>query len=273
MKKIMIIIISLGAVFFNFMDISCAVTPQQLGEMLKRGDKITIIDIRNTELYAQGHIQEAINIPTSIIAKKRLPPFGAVVVYGDGIRMDLTQDAANDLNRKKGIKAEILEGGYAAWEAVSLPTTRKSGLGKSKIQYISYQELEKTAAENPDIILVDLRVGPLRKKIHRGTISQEEQPVTELSKEFSGFQTIKLSQKSRARKKKWDIASQIFKKEQVDPHRNLYVLIDNCDGESEKVARRLMAAGVKRVAILTGGELSLRRKGKSMVMRKEMRYE
>ena len=43
----------------------------------------------------------------------------------------------------------------------------------------------------------------------------------------------------------------------------LYVLVDNGDGQAEKVVRRLHAAGVKRVAILTGGEQTLSRQGQA----------
>ena len=72
------------------------------------------------------------------------------------------------------------------------------------------------------------------------------------------------------RKNRKPIAYKV-KKEHGNRHHNLYVLIDNCDGESEKVARRLIAAGVKRVAILTGGELSVQQKGQSIQMKQEMK--
>ncbi|MDX2441834.1 MAG: hypothetical protein QNK40_14965, partial [Desulfobacterales bacterium] len=48
----------------------------------------------------------------------------------------------------------------------------------------------------------------------------------------------------------------------------LYILIDDGNGESEKMAQRLMANGVGRLAIMTGGELILKRKGRSGKMEK-----
>ena len=71
--------------FFLPLRTGWAVTPEKLKEMLDQGEKVTIIDVRHTALYAAGHIPGAINIPSSIIAMKRFPPLGDVVVYGDGI--------------------------------------------------------------------------------------------------------------------------------------------------------------------------------------------
>jgi hypothetical protein len=38
-------------------------------------------------------------------------------------------------------------------------------------------------------------------------------------------------------------------------------MIDDGNGEAEKMAYRLFAAGIKRVAVLTGGEQTLSREG------------
>jgi hypothetical protein len=43
-------------------------------------------------------------------------------------------------------------------------------------------------------------------------------------------------------------------------HSELYVLIDSADGTAEKAALQLKAAGIKRFAVLTGGEESIRAK-------------
>ena len=47
-----------------------------------------------------------------------------------------------------------------------------------------------------------------------------------------------------------------------DPTR-LYVLVDDGDGGAERVAANLRARGMRRVAILTGGELILERGGQA----------
>src|SRR4030043_401175 len=90
------------------------------GNTRAHGEQVTIIDIRALELYREGHIPGAINMPATIISKKKLPPLGTVVVYGDGIRTDLTNGAAEALNAMSGIEAVMLDGGFSAWESLNL---------------------------------------------------------------------------------------------------------------------------------------------------------
>lgn len=40
-----------------------SITGEELSGMMKKGDKLVIVDVREPELYARGHIQGAINIP------------------------------------------------------------------------------------------------------------------------------------------------------------------------------------------------------------------
>ena len=273
MKRILMVIIGLVTVFFFTLATSWAVTPVQLRQMLDQGDKLTIIDVRKPGLYSQGHIQGAINIPASIIAKKRLPPIGTVVVCGDGVRDDIALEAVKALNRKRGIEAEMLQGGFAAWEALNLPTTHKGGLDRKRTRYLSYQDFEKAAAANADIVLVDLR--SRTPAAEKSTAAQTQSPpaanrtLTDLSKKFSGHTIIHLNRKTRSPGNKWDVSSVIQTRAKGSHHRYHYVIIDDGDGEGEKVARRLFAAGVKRVAILTGGERILCREGRAEVVRKK----
>lgn len=222
-----------------------AVSAEELERMLEAGERLTVIDIRNSALYAEGHIQGAINVPASVLREKRLPPFGVVVVCGDGIREDLALTAVETLNTKRGIEASMLEGGLAAWEALNLPTTEKSGLRPEQFAHLSYSELKKAAAEKSDVVLVDLRGGG-------GAL-------TDLATEFDGLRVIKPIR----RQGKSDLAARLPAKGHADRHRDLYVLIDKGDGEAEKGARRLQAAGIKRLAILTGGELTIQRHGRT----------
>lgn len=247
-KKLWIVIIGLVIGFLTVPETSSAISPQQLQEMLDRGDEVTIIDIRSTVLYTEGHIPGAISIPSALITGKRLPPIGAVVVYGDGIRTDLTLEAVNSLNTRTGIQADMLEGGFAAWEAIELQTTHNSGFREERLPYLSYDEFEKVVAGNPDIVLVDLR--------------SPSNNLTDLSEAFPGLNTIRLNRKLQSTGKEWDISG-VTRTGGKDTHyRSLFVLIDDGDGEAGKVAHRLKAAGIKRMAILTGGEQILRRGGR-----------
>ena len=58
-----------------------------------------------------------------------------------------------------------------------------------------------------------------------------------------------------------DISSTLLQGGRGASHLIQYVMIDDGNGEAEKMAFRLFAAGIRRVAILTGGEQSLVREG------------
>lgn len=253
MNKIRIIAISIIMGFLSVPETAIAVSPQQLQEMMDRGEPVTIIDIRVPDVYSDGHIPGAISMPVSILSKKRLPPVGTVVVCGDGIRADLDAEALNSLNARAGIQASILEGGFSAWETLNLPTTQKSGFREERLPYLSYQDLEQVAVANPDLVLVDLRTAP-----EPGNTSDT---LTDLSAMFPGLNSVRLLRKLQSDGKEWDISTVTRRGGKETQYRWLYILIDNGDGESEKIARTLMAAGIKRFAILTGGERILRRGG------------
>lgn len=269
MNKVCTYLICFSIGFFIVPTGSFALTPQQLHHMLKKKEKVVIIDIRNKWAYLESHIPGAINIPAAVVQSKRLAPMGKVVVYGDGIRTDLTHKAVQDLNSKQGIEAEMLEGGFGAWETLNLPNTHKGGLSKEKPNHISYQELKKAAEANPDIVLVDLREKRGGNKPQgisgRGNVATLERlhgKLTDLSGKFPGVKKVRLSQTSSMYQGNKKVPLDKLTSGNTESYRKLYVLIDNGDGKARKVSHRLKAAGIKRVVILTGGERSLRREGK-----------
>jgi rhodanese-related sulfurtransferase len=211
-----------------------AITVADLNGRLAHKDKITIVDVRMTSLFAQGHIVGAVNIPAALCPAKHLPPLGEVVVYSDGLIGDASSAAAA-LNAKPGIKADVLEGGFAAWQTANGLTTRPHGLTKERPNYITYAQLK--AAKGSDIVLVDLR-----KQSH----AKADKPLTDLSTEFPGLRQ----------------AQSPFSVKGSVGAAPLLVLIDQGDGTSEKMARILKNGGVKRYTILAGGDLILSRHGK-----------
>jgi rhodanese-related sulfurtransferase len=265
MKKRFFLILCLVTALCAVSAQSFAITAGQLHQVLSQGEKVTVIDIRNKWAYTESHIPNAINIPARLIDVKRLPPVGRVVVCGDGIDTALTANAVQSLNAKPGIQATMLEGGFGAWDALNFTTTRKAGFGREKLKYLSYQDLEKGAAVNPDIVLVDLRNPDEREgngePLPSASISSA--PLTDLSQKFPGRNKIKLNRRLNSENKKGGFSISPITGRKDGHHKKLYVLIDSGDGESEKVARRLRAAGIKRVAILTGGERILNRDGQS----------
>jgi rhodanese-related sulfurtransferase len=217
-----------------------AITVTTLQQELAAGGKVALIDVRPATLYVQGHIPGAINIPASLCPFKNLPALGKVIVYDEGLgRHGGTEleSAVAALNKKPGITAESLSGGYAAWQSAHAQTTAASGLRPEAINYISYADL---LAMNPaDVVLVDLR--KMTKPVLRNSST-----LTDLNHEFPG----RLVRKGLAQ----DSGN--------SAETPLVVLIDSADGSAETVARLLKAKGDQRYAVLLGGELTILRKGK-----------
>jgi len=214
-----------------------AVTVAALQEEMAAGAKITVIDLRDTIEYAEAHIPGAINVPASLCPQKHLPPLGKVVVYDDGLGRRgaaALQSAAAALGAKPGITVDVLEGGFAAWETGGGLTTRGRGLKRETFNYLTYAQLRSAAAG--EVVLVDLR------KL-TGAVQKISPALTDLSREFPGKRVVAAAPEAAA----------------GGP---LVVLIDSGDGSAETAARALKGRGIRRYAILAGGELAIARKGR-----------
>lgn len=212
-----------------------AFTPAALRQARAAGQRITVVDVRPPADFARAHIPGALNVPLEVLGEKRLPPLGRVAVCGDGILPDRTREAVALLNAKRGIRAEILEGGFAGWESADSPSTRAGGVEPERLHYVTYSELMKAAASSPGVVLVDLRHGEGKRK-------------TDLAARFPTAQVVRPGPRGLGPL-------------DAGPGRALPVVIDDGNGSAETLVRRLKAAGIRRVAILLGGEGTLEREG------------
>lgn len=226
-----------------------AVSPVRLQAEMNKGAKVTIIDVRSTEIYQRGHIPGAINIPAAFCAIKKLPPLGRVVAYDGGIGDNLVVGAVTALNGKPGIKAETLDGGFAAWEAQRLPDTKGRGTDDNFLPMVTYQQVKTNLID--ELVLVDLRK-PAATSSAKGSVAQAA-PLSDLRAAFP---------QARVSKSAFNVAG-TKKSPSGDTVAPLLVLIDNGDGTALATARALRANGITRFAILAGGEQILARDGKS----------
>lgn len=223
---------------------------QQLVSQLDAGEVLTLVDVRPAALYTHGHIPGAISIPATLVSVKHLPPMGKVVVYGDGLDTQSVEQAAQSL-KSHSSAAEVLDGGILAWEELKGSTQTKSGMGPEMPPFASYSRVAQALETNPDCVWVDLRApasgltnlrqGRYARAAYIGAGSPKN--VSLESATTKGAQSVMRQWKPGGKK--------------------LYILVDDGNGRAEAVARRLRAGGVRRVRMLTGGELSLKTEGRS----------
>lgn len=96
------------------------VTAQALEEMLRAGQAL-VVDVREADEFAAGHIPGAVNMPLSAFQPSRLPdPAGKTLVLSclGGKR------SAMALDKCAAAQAAVdthLAGGFGAWKAAGLP--------------------------------------------------------------------------------------------------------------------------------------------------------
>lgn len=252
----------IAAMCLSAYTVATAISPEELQREFAEGKPPTIIDVRATGMYTQGHVPNAINIPASLCAQKTLPRLGRVIVYGDGFG-NAEKEAVEALNAKPGIQAELLEGGYSAWEAAQGATTADRGLNPEKLQYVTYQQLQETTSE---VLLVDLRKEPEPKGISAAAVGASSKPssLTDLSKAFPGKPITKSPHRP---------PPQLGAKSVNRSSGPIMVLIDNGDGTAQETARVLRAQGNTRIVILAGGETTVARQGERGLQRTGMNLE
>lgn len=88
-------------------------------------DNAVIIDVRNTDAYASGHIVGAISLPLTNIEEKykkieKLKAQPLIIVCAAGL--ESPRAAASLL--KKGLTVYILSGGMNAWKTAEMPVVK-----------------------------------------------------------------------------------------------------------------------------------------------------
>lgn len=245
------------------------ITPESLLQSINRAEELTLVDVRSTFDYAEAHLPGAINIPARLCELKHVPSIGRVVVYGDGVALDETLDALACLNRKSGVRAELLEGGYPAWQELGLPDTKEPGISETKHRYLNYQDMVRAVSENGDVVIVDLRDPEVATAVadKKGTgkprAAKAAAPArpgkADLASRFPDARRVKAQRAAKVAGKKHDMG-EIMAERRSGKH-PLFILIDDADGSSEELAGKLRSLGVHRLAILVGGEEALRRSG------------
>lgn len=255
---------------------SQAITAAELSQKLKSGTVVHLIDLRPTARFETGTIPGAMSIPSSIIIEKKLPPLSPVVLFDDGLGAEDVAAIANTLNQRPGWKAEVLEGGFAAWTALrDSPQTSPVGLHTEHIQHITYEDL---AALKENVVLVDLRpVDPatagnkskVKAKLGKKPASANTpDPVSEFCGKAQNRSYLHDLDGFRKRHKP---ASQTAGKglkaggpdtTTAAPTPPLVVLINSVDADTRETVRKLRSEGYTRLLILAGGDEAILLEGR-----------
>jgi rhodanese-related sulfurtransferase len=106
-----------------------SIAPAALGERLRRGEALVVIDVRSPAEFARSHVPGAINVPYADAGRlaSGIPagPDDEVVLYcGHGPRAWL---AAATLRRHGFRRITYLGGHWAAWQREGLPVEAEPG--------------------------------------------------------------------------------------------------------------------------------------------------
>ncbi len=94
-------------------------TPRQLDSLLQQG-RALVVDVREPDEFAAGHIPGAINLPLSAFRASQLPDPGAKMLV---LNCAAGRRSAMALEKCAAARSEVdthLAGGFGAWRAAGL---------------------------------------------------------------------------------------------------------------------------------------------------------
>jgi rhodanese-related sulfurtransferase len=128
-----------GADYFQ-QKLTYEIGPRALHHLIDSRQELQLVDVRQPEDFARGHIHEAVNLPFEgaepnvyiYQLSKHIP----VVVYSDDEDCTLALEAAYLLARN-GYPVRVLMGGFAGWRQSGLPVAEsESELGLRPYQAV-----------------------------------------------------------------------------------------------------------------------------------------
>ena len=98
------------------------ISPQIAVDLINREDAV-VIDLRDKEIFKQGHIINSINAKTEDFEQQKMDKYKnkpIIVVCARGLQ---AQPVANKI-RALGYQPHVLSGGIAAWQNANLPLVK-----------------------------------------------------------------------------------------------------------------------------------------------------
>ena len=99
------------------------INAQELARMLE-ADEATVIDVREVDEYASGHIPGAINMPLSTFQASRLPAAEGKTLVLNCLGGKRSAMALDKCSTAQAAVDTHLAGGFGAWSSAGLPVER-----------------------------------------------------------------------------------------------------------------------------------------------------
>lgn len=99
------------------------ISAQELDAMVRAGDAL-VVDVREVDEFAAGHIPGAINMPLSTFQPSRLPDAGGKTLVLNCLGGKRSAAALEKCGIAQAAVDTHLAGGFNAWQATGLPIER-----------------------------------------------------------------------------------------------------------------------------------------------------
>jgi len=206
-----------------------------------------LIDIRPTSAFRKGSIPGAINIPGPVLLEKKMNFKNGCILVSDGIADKIDPAALAAKLHEKGIDADYLFGGVAAWaEMKGTTSTIGGGAAIGRIsRTLTYEDIKN---RDGGVCLVDLR--PAAERV---VPEGHDCPVLGFCGDRKFHYCVDLADFHKMNQGKSRAA-----RAGTGP---LVVLIAGTDTDSDEILNRLRVGGHRRVALLLGGATIIARDG------------
>lgn len=245
-----------------------ALPPETLQERMAASEPVLVVDIRPASDFTRASIPGSINVPDRLIGRRELPRTRPIILVADGHGLVDAAAAADRLRSSGYTQVEVLEGGFAGWQAAVPVDTQGPGVSPERLPAVNYKQLVEGGEP---VTLLDVR-GESEASQARSTDSD---PVALLSARLGGAPILRGDEEvaSRALVKGAVLppsdsiegrASRAAAVAQAgeDSGRLLVIVADDAK-VADETARRLRASGVSRFVVLIGGTQAIEREGRT----------
>ncbi|MCF6178490.1 MAG: rhodanese-like domain-containing protein [Geopsychrobacter sp.] len=131
------------------------ISPKRVYDLVKEGSGLWLIDVRPPAVFARGHVEGSLNIPSQELAAKSLPQNKILILVDNSLGQLEARKAAEQIVRQGAKKVFVLAGGVRGWQLARLPFV--SNGNDFEMARVFPGELEAARKQGVALDLYDLR--------------------------------------------------------------------------------------------------------------------